>query len=118
MSKRFGISRRKVLAASLTATPLTTRFADNPSIALGQVGKLREDPTLWHIGWQSLEDGAWVGNEFWGQPLQDWRVREGHLECANPAPNRQLHYLTRSIRSSAGAFNLGTFLTRADGKKF
>jgi phosphodiesterase/alkaline phosphatase D-like protein len=40
---------------------------------------------------------AWIGPEFWTNPLQDWRIADGRIECTVAAPNRSVHLLTREV---------------------
>ena len=44
--------------------------------------------------WHEWPDMHWVGPEYWGNRLQDWRVTNGVLACSVRAPNRTLHCLT------------------------
>jgi hypothetical protein len=47
-------------------------------------------------------DRAWPGPEYWTNPLQDWRIREGRLECIRSGPNRSIHLLTHDLVARAG----------------
>jgi len=51
--------------------------------------------------WEDCPDRVWVGAEYWANPHQDWRVRDGRLECMKAAPekgrgsvDRNVHLLT------------------------
>src|SRR5690606_37166044 len=46
--------------------------------------------------WEVVPDRVWPGPEFWTNPLQDWRVAQGRLECVKAAPGRNVHVLTRA----------------------
>ncbi len=41
----------------------------------------------------------WIGPDFWANPLEDWRVADGAVECINPAANRNLALLTAETDS-------------------
>ena len=39
----------------------------------------------------------WLGEEYWANPLQDWRIAHGRIECTNAALDRNVHLLTRQL---------------------
>src|SRR5262249_37906371 len=65
---------------------------------LGAVEAVPEFKSRWHL----VPDRLWTGPEFWANPLQDWRVASGRLECVRPAPGRNAHVLTRDLGTHAG----------------
>jgi hypothetical protein len=48
------------------------------------------------------EARTWVGPEYWANPLQDWGVVSGRLECLVSKPNRNVHLLTRKLDTVKG----------------
>ncbi|NNF37075.1 MAG: hypothetical protein HKN71_00290, partial [Gemmatimonadetes bacterium] len=44
--------------------------------------------------WAAWPNMSWAGPEYWGNRLQDWRVRTGRLVSRTRGPNRTLHCLT------------------------
>ena len=46
----------------------------------------------------------WPGPEFWANPLQDWRVDEGRLECITAGGDRNVALLTREVAQRSGSF--------------
>lgn len=49
---------------------------------------------------------VWVGPDYYGNRLQDWRIRDGRIESVEGSaakPMRTLHLLTRSLGEKAGA---------------
>lgn len=44
-------------------------------------------------------DRVWVGPEYWANPLQDWQVKNGRLECAVSGGNRNIFLLTHHAGS-------------------
>jgi phosphodiesterase/alkaline phosphatase D-like protein len=65
--------------------------------------------------WRTAHDRVWVGREYWANPLQDWRIQDGRLECVNAAPERHVHQLTHALGTAAGHFRMQVDLRRADG---
>ena len=52
---------------------------------------------------------TWIGPDFWANRLQDWRLKEGQIECLSSAPNlryRTLHLLTYRLEKDQGDFRL------------
>ena len=52
---------------------------------------------------------VFVGPEFWANRLQDWRLRQGRIECVDKRPEspmRTLHLLTHRLGEEAAAFAL------------
>jgi len=49
--------------------------------------------------WQKTFDRVWIGLQYWSNPLQDWRIDNGELECITSAPNRNVHLLTHQLSS-------------------
>ena len=56
--------------------------------------------------WQETGNRVWIGPEYWANPLQDWRINDGSLECILSAPNRNVHLLTHQLSSSTGSFQM------------
>lgn len=57
--------------------------------------------------WDLLPDRTWIGPEFWANRLQDWRLRNGKVECVNEIlPKRTLHLLDRYISGRPGSLHL------------
>ncbi len=52
------------------------------------------------------DDRVWLGPEYWANPMEDWRVAEGRLECVSTGGNRNVHLLTREIGAQRGSFTL------------
>ena len=57
-----------VLAAGL-AMPAEAQAAPGPDFA---------------SQWLKTPDRVWLGAEYWANPLQDWRVAGGRIECGKP----------------------------------
>ncbi len=61
------------------------------------------------VDWSEAPDRTWIGPEFWANRLQDWRVRNGRLECLAEDPRlamRTVHVLTHRLQAGQGAFSL------------
>ena len=49
-------------------------------------------------GWPKDAERVWVGPEYWSNRLQDWRIKDGRLECVTSGGDRNVHLLTRGPR--------------------
>ncbi|AWW32400.1 twin-arginine translocation pathway signal protein [Echinicola strongylocentroti] len=52
--------------------------------------------------WHKWPDMDWVGPEYWGNRLQDWKIKDGNAICQVNASNRTLHCLTTQVKSGKG----------------
>ena len=64
--------------------------------------------------WPAEVERAWVGPEYWSNPLQDWRVRAGRLECFVAGGDRNVFLLTREVNERAGRLNMSVKLGRLE----
>ncbi len=60
-------------------------------------------------------DRIWLGPELWANPMQDWRVKDGRIECVNAAPGRNVHVLTRELADRSGDLKMSVRIGRVDG---
>jgi alkaline phosphatase D len=67
--------------------------------------------------WGATPDRVWLGPEFWANPLQDWRVAGGRIECVNAAPGRNVHLLTRQLGEGPGDLRLSVRVGRVGGAR-
>ncbi len=65
--------------------------------------------------WTACPDRVWLGPDFWSNPLQDWQVRGGRIECTNAALDRNVHLLVRELGEHEGGFATSVRLGRTDG---
>lgn len=92
----------KASAAIVAASPLTS-CATKTSVKANQIklGAVSEfDPK---------QTSHWLGREFWGNRLQDWRLHQGKLECLRGEKTfemRTVSLLTRSLSNRAESAKL------------
>ena len=72
--KRYPIMRRRSLLKTIAAIPVlsTVRAAE--------------------------EERAWLGPQYWANPLQDWRLIDGRIECCVSGGDRNVFWLTYDAR--------------------
>jgi len=64
--------------------------------------------------WPKDAERPWVGPEYWSNPLQDWRVRGGRLECFVAGGDRNVFLLTREVTPPEGALAMSVKLGRLE----
>lgn len=85
---------KKAGSTALGATAITlTRSA---------LGAAAEGQGSFQSKWPQDANRPWPGPEYWPNPLQDWRIRNGRLECFSPGGDRNVALLTRSIGERSG----------------
>ncbi|GEO06471.1 hypothetical protein AAE02nite_41350 [Adhaeribacter aerolatus] len=67
--------------------------------------------------WHEWPDMPWVGPEYWGNRLQDWRIQDGKLACLVRNSNRTLHCLTTQLSAKPEAFETSVTLQFSQNNK-
>lgn len=62
--------------------------------------------------WDNNFDRVWLGPEYWANPLQDWRLSGGRIECVNAALDRNVHLLTRELGPQSGDLQMSVRIGR------
>ena len=91
MDRRESI--KTLTLGALASTSLLKRFSEE-----GSASAFESD-------WHRWPDMRWAGPAYWGNRLQDWRVRGGEVECRVAGPNRSLHCLTHRLGDTQGDFD-------------
>ena len=65
--------------------------------------------------WVADIDRPWPGPDYWANPLQDWRVRGGRLECHSAGGGRNVALLTREVSERSGDLQLSVRLGSLNG---
>ncbi len=56
--------------------------------------------------WQRQYDRIWIGEAYWANPMEDWRIKSGQAVCINRGGDRNLHVLTHQLTDAAAGFEL------------
>ena len=49
-------------------------------------------------GFKNTYDRVWLGEHYWANPMEDWRIRDGRAVCLSNGPNRNIHLLTHGLK--------------------
>ena len=66
--------------------------------------------------WQTTHDRVWLGEDYWANPIEDWRVVDGRIECLRAAENRNVALLTHVVAGRAAEFEISVRLGKLSGK--
>ena len=64
--------------------------------------------------WQRSRNRIWIGGEYWANPMEDWRLVDGAVECQSAGGNRNLHLLTYQLTDATSAFEMTVRLSRVE----
>src|SRR5690606_11235732 len=95
MSRR---TRRQFVRESTATASAITALGSSTAHAAGPGG------VEFVSSWQRAPNRVWIGPEFWANPLQDWRLAGGRVECHKAAPERHVHLLTHALTGAVGNF--------------
>jgi alkaline phosphatase D len=62
--------------------------------------------TRFRSPWQTSHDRVWLGEQFWANPMEDWRIVDGAAECLTGAGDRNIHLLTHQVTNPDGGFEM------------
>jgi phosphodiesterase/alkaline phosphatase D-like protein/SAM-dependent methyltransferase len=93
----------------VTASPFIPAYGGDTEWS-SQGGSARE----FLSAWPENVERVWAGQEYWTNPLQDWRISKGRLECITSGDDRNVHLLTRQLAEHKGGFSMSVRLGRLD----
>ncbi len=83
-----------------------------PLLILGALGVLAV-PILaadFSSDWHRQPNRIWIGPQCWANPMEDWRIRDGRLECISAGPNRNVHLLTHRLGEGDGTLEMSVIV--------
>lgn len=83
-------------------------------LSLADKSSVAETPVSFRSEWPSSASRLWPGPEYWPNPLQDWRVQHGRLECFSPGGDRNVALLTHDVSQRTGDLSIGVRCGRID----
>ncbi|MBI1372634.1 MAG: twin-arginine translocation pathway signal [Phycisphaera sp.] len=107
MSQNNGPTRRQFMeSAAVTSAGL---------MALSAMGETRGEAgsagaAAFRGDFAKTPDRVWAGPEYWANPMEDWRVADGQLECISRADDRNVHLLKHQMAPRAEAFEMSVRL--------
>ncbi|MBR9912579.1 MAG: twin-arginine translocation pathway signal [Gammaproteobacteria bacterium] len=104
------VSRRnalKLAAAGLAGSSLgcTAVASNSPKTSTSTLQEPVSDD------WAQRHDRVWVGGNYWANPMEDWRLANGGVECLSSGGNRSIHSLIYQLTGHR-AFTVSVRLKR------
>ncbi len=100
--------RKSIKTIALSVVAPTVLLKENTALVsnnhLIKKGTDKKENQSFTSKWSDWPDMNWAGPEYWGNRLQDWRLKDGKLECLVKGRNRTLHCLTTQLSSHAESF--------------
>ncbi len=93
--KVFGTSSGMLSAGSVAA-------ASGSATKANQIQKA----PLFRSDWQTCNDRVFLGEHFWANPMEDWRVIDGAAECVSTGGGRNIQLITHQLTNSDGQFEM------------
>jgi PhoD-like phosphatase len=70
-----------------------------------------------HSAWPQQAERPWAGPEYWTNPLEDWRIRSGRLECIGAGGDRNVFLLTHEASGREGTLAMSVRLGQLEGSE-
>ena len=103
--RRFLATSASLAAGSVVATPLAPLLRAEGA----------QPTAAFRSDWDACPDRVWLGPGYWANPLQDWQIANGRIECVNAAADRNVHLLTRYLGERQGRLTMSVRVGRVDG---
>ena len=56
--------------------------------------------------WAKDVKRVWIGPEFWSNPMQDWQLNDGRIECVGSGGERNVVWLTKELSDNNESFEM------------
>ncbi len=67
--------------------------------------------------WKNTHDRVWLGEEFWANPMEDWRVIDGAAECMSTGGSRNIQLLMHQLTNPQAAFTMSVHASQVEVKQ-
>jgi len=71
--------------------------------------------------WRQDVTRPWIGPQYWANPMMDWRLRQGRIECHTSGENHDVHLMTHQLGPGDGTLSMAArlgFDPTASGEAF
>ncbi|WP_149275539.1 alkaline phosphatase D family protein [Pareuzebyella sediminis] len=100
------IKRRKFLQNLGLAVPFLASSFDPTSAknTPDTTVRPRSKPASFYQSFNDINNRIWIGKDFWAVPMEDWKIKNGHLLFSGVKKNARLHVLTQVLKKGKGNF--------------
>jgi hypothetical protein len=64
--------------------------------------------------WHRTNDRVWLGERFWANPMEDWRIVDGAAEVQTSGGDRNVHLITHRLTGGQGRFRMSVRCLRVE----
>ncbi|MCY3970966.1 MAG: alkaline phosphatase D family protein [Acidobacteria bacterium] len=109
-STKKGLSRRGLLGllAAVVSLPKRVGRVEARQERRGAASGTRVDR------WHRTNDRVWLGDRFWANPMEDWRVVDGAAEVQTSGGDRNVHLITHRLTGERGRFRMSVRCRRVE----
>lgn len=75
------------------------------------------DKSTFKSQWHNTHDRVWIGAEYWANPMEDWCVADGAVQCQTGGGDRNLQLLTHQLTDAAAPFEMSVTISQVDAGK-
>lgn len=109
ISRRLSLKFLSLLAL-LGIGPRKALRADEGAASAESAGGPSADARL--DRWDRAHDRVFLGGDFWANPMEDWRIRDGWAECLVRSGGRNIQSLTHQIADADKPFAMSVRIAR------
>ncbi len=73
--------------------------------SLSSANALAATPAPGGSTWHLYPDRVWLGGDYWANPMEDWRVKDGGVECQSLGTGRNVHWITKRCAKPLAGFS-------------
>ena len=66
-----------------------------------------------HSDWNVSNDRVWLGEDYWANPMEGWRIVDGAAECQTGGGDRNIHLITHQV-TRPGEFVMSVRVQRVE----
>ena len=74
----------------------------------------RNAPNHFSSAWNVCNDRVWLGEDYWANPMEDWRIVNGAAECQTGGGNRNVHLLTHQVTNADGSIEMSVDIDQVE----
>lgn len=107
------VTRRLLLKISSAATAVIGFTRSQSASAAESRTPVNEFKSNWH----ATHDRVFLGGDYWANPMEDWRVRDGAAECLTTGGFRNIQLLTHQLTQEVGEFEISVNVSQVEVRK-
>ncbi|GAB5404539.1 MAG: hypothetical protein Aurels2KO_27700 [Aureliella sp.] len=89
--KSLGVATAAASSSSLNGAKAAAAAAETPD----------PNASTWHL----YPDRVWLGGDYWANPMENWRVKDGGIECQSLSSGRNVHWITKRCADPLAGFS-------------